>query len=248
MAADSFSPYVARFSPGISGPEIRVRINSGSSGAEIERILDAYYGNTDWRTGGGGSTLTGPQIVALIDATLGNADWQVEKFVQFGPTLPDPTTYVALSGVSAYTKTDDADGPSIGNWVTNSTSWVLPGGTATGTSVATDNFVRFGPTLPDPRTYTATSGVASFDKIDDADTVSLGSWITDGSSWILPGGIAVSTPAAATDNFVRFGANLPDPRTYIGTAGVATFTKTNDLDGVAFGSGWTTDGTSWVLP
>lgn len=47
--------------------------------AEIEALLDAYYGNTDWRTGGGGGALpaggTTGQILAKASNTDGDAEW-----------------------------------------------------------------------------------------------------------------------------------------------------------------------------
>lgn len=72
---------IVNFSPGVAEGG-----GNTMTGAQIVATLDAYFGNTDWRTSGGGSgSMTGTEISAALDTYFGNTDW---RSVNTGPAGP----------------------------------------------------------------------------------------------------------------------------------------------------------------
>jgi len=64
------------------------------SGPDLIAIIDAATGGTGWRTaGGGGGTLTAAQIETLLDARFGNADWRDNTNIALAQLGPDVTAY-----------------------------------------------------------------------------------------------------------------------------------------------------------
>ncbi len=48
------------------------------TGLEIESIMDAYFGNTDWRQTNTNTQLSNAEVVSAVNAQLGNTDWQTQ--------------------------------------------------------------------------------------------------------------------------------------------------------------------------
>ena len=66
--------------------------------------------------------LTMPDAFPVAPPIVAGAD----KFVRSGTSLPaDPAAYMVASGVATFTLLDDADGSSIGNYITDGSSWLL---------------------------------------------------------------------------------------------------------------------------
>lgn len=94
--------------------------------------------------------------------------------IDTGPALPAGNP----GGLAAFTLTaqDGAAGPGLYWW--DGTTWQ-----PTASSSGTDLFVGHGPELPDPGAYFA-GGMATFTKTDNADGVSIGNYVTNGTSWL----------------------------------------------------------------
>lgn len=163
MAADDFSPRIAGYSPGVTGPEVRVRVyrdgREGSvaqTGAEIVTLINAELAQTDWQT---------PSVAATATALTTISAFRVVTLSAAGAALYEP-----IDGNQGLATAMSSTAATAGNLVNVHNSGIIP---MTGAGMTPGQVYYAGPNGV-PTTVKPTSGlVFQVGQAIDADTFAI---------------------------------------------------------------------------